>query len=342
MNRIDYLDNIKGVFIILMVMGHCDCYIAHNIPGLEITIMPLFFAVSGIFYKNYGGIKSLAINKINRILVPFFIYYFMAYIMFYAIMFLAPQYLITEAKGITDMFTQKMSFNVPIWYLFALFWAFMIYALLEKGYDLALGKIASLDKYRKLIVALPIIAIAVVGKNLGNNETFLPLHFDTAMTSMPFFYLGVLLKGSAVVNKGTKLDRYNIPLCIALYAISLVLTQTFEVRLVLSNNIIENYMAYIIAMASILAVIFLFKSLNLKNIPVLSYLGRNTLLIVGIHQIIYRPLGVALGMQPIGALDNPYVLTLLTLVICAAAQPIFSKYLPYAVGEKDLFASKKN
>ena len=51
--RIDFIDLAKGVCILLVVVGHCGAPI--DIPGYEIVRMPLYFILSGLFFKEYGG-----------------------------------------------------------------------------------------------------------------------------------------------------------------------------------------------------------------------------------------------------------------------------------------------
>lgn len=51
--RIDFIDLAKGVCIFLVVIGHCGVPI--DIPGFEIVRMPLYFILSGLFFKEYGG-----------------------------------------------------------------------------------------------------------------------------------------------------------------------------------------------------------------------------------------------------------------------------------------------
>lgn len=50
--RIDFIDLAKGICIILVVIGHCG--VSKYIPGYEIVRMPLYFVLSGLFFKNYG------------------------------------------------------------------------------------------------------------------------------------------------------------------------------------------------------------------------------------------------------------------------------------------------
>lgn len=63
--RIDFFDLVKGICILLVVSGHCGFPI--DIPGYEIVRMPLYFILSGMFFKDYGGFKNLLIKKVNKI-----------------------------------------------------------------------------------------------------------------------------------------------------------------------------------------------------------------------------------------------------------------------------------
>ena len=68
-SRIEFIDLAKGICIILVVVGHVGVNIA--IPGLEQVRMPLYFMLSGLFFKNYGGGEYFFIKKVNKILIPF-------------------------------------------------------------------------------------------------------------------------------------------------------------------------------------------------------------------------------------------------------------------------------
>ena len=54
--RIEFIDLAKGVCILMVVMGHCGFPI--DIPVWEIVRMPLYFILSGLFFKDYVGWSS--------------------------------------------------------------------------------------------------------------------------------------------------------------------------------------------------------------------------------------------------------------------------------------------
>lgn len=74
--RLDYLDQIKGFAIILVVMGHLILFaIGHKSPitaWLAYFHMPLFAFVSGFLFDNRIKPSKIAI-KVKNLLVPFFL-----------------------------------------------------------------------------------------------------------------------------------------------------------------------------------------------------------------------------------------------------------------------------
>ena len=54
--RIEFIDLAKGVCILLVIMMHTDVNV--DFPGLRGMRMPLYFILSGLFFKDYGGSVS--------------------------------------------------------------------------------------------------------------------------------------------------------------------------------------------------------------------------------------------------------------------------------------------
>jgi fucose 4-O-acetylase-like acetyltransferase len=75
--RIDFVDLTKGICIILVVMAHIDGAFAKFDESSMISCfrMPLYFFISGIFFKSYEGFAGFLIRKINKLLIPFTFFY---------------------------------------------------------------------------------------------------------------------------------------------------------------------------------------------------------------------------------------------------------------------------
>ena len=62
-----------GFCILLVVMFHAEL-LDKGTPCLGMLRMPFYFALSGLFFKDYGGFKTI-LKKINKLLIPFLFFY---------------------------------------------------------------------------------------------------------------------------------------------------------------------------------------------------------------------------------------------------------------------------
>lgn len=318
--RIDFIDLAKGICIFMVVIGHCNVPI--NIPGYEIVRMPLYFILSGLFFKTYKNEgTSLITKKVNKILVPFLFFYLIGNLTYYGIKFIAPEYLVTRARGIGDLFTNRQFFNGPIWFLLSLFWCniyfYIIVTLAEK------------EITRILIAA----SVGLIGWWIGQKNIFVPLFMDVSMTALPFFVLGYYLKKSNILYPN-RWDRYNICFAIAFWGIAFILTATTRYRLSLHYNKIVGISTYFIAVASVLSILFLCKSI--KRLPFFSYIGRYSIILLCAHHLIYRPVAVAFKATEIDFLNNSYAVAVVTMLLSTLCIPLCLKYIPWFVAQKDI------
>lgn len=73
-NRLEYIDQLRGLAVLLVVLQHCGCATGNYILGFH---MPLFFFLSGHTYRTIGidtQIKDslFIIKKGKRLLIPYF------------------------------------------------------------------------------------------------------------------------------------------------------------------------------------------------------------------------------------------------------------------------------
>ena len=317
--RIEFIDLAKGVCIIMVVIGHCGAHF--NIPGLEIVRMPLYFILSGLFFKDYGGGYNFLIKKTNKILIPFLFFYLVGCAAFYGIKYLAPQLLVTDAGGILDIFNNRQFFNGPIWFLLCLFWCNIIFSQITLN--------VKKDWLRIVLVAL----LGFIGWFLGAKEVFFPMFIDVAFTALPFFAFGYYLKKSEILYPN-RLDRYNLIFAALFWAVAFVLTRTTDYRLSLHYNGLEGWSTYLISITSVLAVLFLCKTI--KHIPFVSYVGRYSIVLLCVHHMIYRPLMVLLPKTGIELLSSNWSIAIITLLLSALCIPVCKKLIPWFVAQKDL------
>lgn len=317
--RIEFIDLAKGICIILVVIGHCGAPL--NIPGLEIVRMPLYFILSGLFFKDYGGGHNFFIRKTNKILIPFIFFYLIGCIAYYIIKFAAPNMLITDARGIFDVFNNRQFFNGPIWFLLCLFWCNIIFCQI------------TIHIKEEWLRIMTVIAMGALGLFLGKRGLFIPMFIDVALTALPFFAFGYYLKKSDILYPN-KYDKYNILFAFVFWSIAFILTKTTEYRLSLHYNGLDGWSTYFISIASVLAILFLCKSI--KYIPFISYAGRYSIILLSVHHMIYRPLIVIMQKTGIELLGNNWSIAIMTLLLSAACIPVCKKFIPWFVAQKDL------
>ena len=77
--RIEYIDLAKGFCIIMVVVFHLSAFAEVDYPAeyyLKTFRMPLYYFLSGCFFKAYGGFWDFVKRKTNKLLIPFFFFYF--------------------------------------------------------------------------------------------------------------------------------------------------------------------------------------------------------------------------------------------------------------------------
>lgn len=318
--RIAFIDLAKGICIIMVIVGHCGAPI--SIPGWEIVRMPLYFILSGLFFKDYGGWVKFLIQKTNKILIPFLFFYLLAYIGFYLIQAFTPNLLITDARGILDMFNNRQFFNGPIWFLLCLFWCNVIFC--------TISLYIPNDSIRIILVCL----LGTIGWYMGNvQHLFMPLFIDVAFTALPFFAFGYYLKKTEILYPN-KYDRYNFLFAILLWGIAFALTKTTHFRLSLHYNGLEGWSTYIISITSVLSILFLCKII--KHIPLVSYMGRYSIILLCTHHMIYRPVRVILDRMGCDGEFQSIAVAVITLFLSTALIPLCIKYIPWFTAQKDL------
>ena len=127
--RIVWIDTAKGICIILVVLyhslihTHADFLLSNT--NLEIFFMPLYFALSGIFFKTYSSFSNFVIRKINKLIVPFLFFYILGSIILPLLLEslsinLFSEYSINEL--VKDcLYNHCRRVNGPLWFLLCLF-----------------------------------------------------------------------------------------------------------------------------------------------------------------------------------------------------------------------------
>lgn len=134
--RVDYLDMVKGIGIILVVIGHSDYLAYHGLTVISSFHMPLFFIVSGMLIRHTGEeqreMKQIFLRKLKSIMIPYVVFC-LIYLAIYGGYFcrvagyLTPEY-------IQEIAVQAISLDgiSVLWFLSALFLAQMLFLGLRR------------------------------------------------------------------------------------------------------------------------------------------------------------------------------------------------------------------
>ena len=325
-DRIEYIDLAKGICIFLVVLDHIaneGYFSAGDYPLNEIfeqTRMPLYFILSGLFFKDYeGGIREFLLRKTNRILVPY---------LFFIILLRAVTWLVRNYTNFASTGADIAAIWGPLWFLRCLFFMNVIFAATYYAIRRVIkNKLAS-----EVLLGATMFVIGIIGYHLGN----LHLNFGSAMTSMPFLWSGFVL------NRRLHLLQRRIPWWLAL-AMALVLFVMVHRLYVGENYFFSNTyssplpLLYISGFSGTLAILLL--SSVVKWLPVISYIGRYSIIVLCTHMVIVTLLVAALHFFPeIQQRDLAHSLIFLGLTIAYSVGCcwLLSRYLPWFTAQKDL------
>lgn len=188
-SRVKFIDLAKGICILLVVYEHtAGSYIGEN--TLVHLRMPLYFVLSGLFFKTYDGISDFLRRKINKLLIPFLTFYIIGYI-FTNVSALALSNPVLK-RDLLEVFYSNDYFNNPIWFLICLFWANIYFWIISNLFS------------KEWLRAAVVLFGGLIGWTIG--ETY-SLYLVQSLSVLPFFYFGSLLgHTSLLIGNGSIRD----------------------------------------------------------------------------------------------------------------------------------------
>ena len=328
----DFVDLTKGVCIILVVMAHIggafDQLDKHSM--LSCFRMPLYFFISGIFFKPYEGLSGFTVRKINKLIIPFIFFYVSAFLLKYIVWKIAPGtfHLPVSWKELLFVFHghDLIKFNPPIWFLLALFNCNILFYLIHY----------LRERHLPLMFAATILT-GCTGFFLGKLHIELPLYIDVAMTALPFYAAGFWIRRyNFFLFPSDRFDK-TIPVFVLLALVVMYFTATTPGMR--TNNYPGNiFQVYTAAFAGIFMIMLICK--KIKRMSIVSYLGRYSIITLSIHGPIIHFVSPVVSHYIHNGWAEASVLLLLTLAICVLFTPILLKIIPQLVAQKDLLKVK--
>ena len=181
--RLAYIDYARGVGILLMIMGHIGF---GNVISkwMHAFHMPIFFIMSGYFFKERDNILNAVVRKVKQLLVPY-VLIGLIHFMIYVLMHMGESGIFEPLR---NLFWVCTNLNMPIagalWFLMCLFWVDVFFMLLyqyaRKYLGIASGLIALLGCMFPTLIHIR-----------------LPWAMDAAFVGVGFYFVGYTLKHHA-------------------------------------------------------------------------------------------------------------------------------------------------
>ena len=301
--RIETIDIMKGLGIIMVMLGHQDLPVSHLIYSFH---MPLFFIIGGYLYKEKSVSLSLK-NDFRRLVIPY---------VFASSLIIGNEMLMSVAKNdskyvyealIASIYGSGHSYHgalfseIPsigaIWFLMALFWTKNIFNILNTFLN---------NKCLFITCIVLSFAASYIDKYVIN----MPFDILPGLSAIIFYYIGFFLKDYVV-------RWYTIIFLVLMWGVAVNYSHLYMVRCDFGCYPID----ILGACGGTVIIYFVSKYIHCisKLSYMLSWLGVNSLAILCFHS--YK---INHSIWQIMGVSNPYIVIfikmlfpiLLTLLCC--------------------------
>lgn len=359
--RLDYPDMVKGIGIILVILGHVT-----SIPGpLRIWIsayhMPVFFVLSGMMMgmkqDSFDDVKAILIHKARGILIPYFWFSLSYFILDIGNLYLEKIDFNTFVSNIISSLT--FYGKAVLWFLPALFLTQMYFILLRRRFNgvltcvtiLVIVTVAYLCKLELDKLSLEYVDSLFVTTVINFFRTFV-----RAAIALPFVGLGYLIQALATsydnagkVKKNKFASAYNNPdvrakiimviagiiLLVAVYYLGMI-NGCVDLHSIILGNVA---LYYITAILGSLGLIILCK--GLPPIGIIKYYGKNSLIVMAAHldyYILWASLVLSTKIVKICNTDNQVVflgcVVIFVLLMSTIVIEGINRFFPFVMGKK--------
>lgn len=213
-NRIEYIDLAKGFCILLVVWGHSmgpldspDYFLKDT---LSMFRMPLYFFLSGLFFKPYENFWGFLKRKTNKLLIPF---------LFWHVLFVLSVPFVSRTQQFGwHLFWDYIlpggdPHNTALWFLNCLFVLNLVFYLI-----VTISKKFGTNAIQYISIVVIVASAGCCGYYLSLQGIHLPLKMETVLTAMPFFAVGYGFGQKKELMTSHRLDN-----CLTLSAIGCLL-----------------------------------------------------------------------------------------------------------------------
>ncbi len=344
--RIIWIDYAKFIAITIMILGHTNL---NQTPYIclfgYIFHMPIFFFISGLFEKGASIGKSL-MNVTRTLIVPYFVFSLFSFSYCWCYPILHPE-LYPNINSFTDIYSaatlgtlfmenrvREFSFlpNYPLWFLAALMVAKILFSIFH-----------SLAQKLKINNPLYWIVISFISVFLFlKSRQIYYFSIDSALMGFPLYVLAYHIK---IETQKRIFENYAIPIFILSFLYTLFVgMQNGAVNMdggYYGKSLIMFYINAIIAIFMVISFSYIICK-KFKPIKFASYLGANTLVILGVHNFILQCIkGFIVMILGIKISKNDllsFLITVIILILCIPISKFINAKLSWIIGKKQIKA----
>lgn len=323
--RIEWIDYLKAIGIFLVSLGHSNCNLTLR-KYIYSFHMPLFFILGGITFNpnKYKGIIECIKDKTKKLLLPYLCINIFT-IPFY---YIYCNYIGNKTFDIVQIIKGLLIgnndivilVNGPTWFILTLFLGEILFFILYK--------IFRGDKKHLLNTSILLIIIGYV-ESITSGNLLMPWHINSVPVGCALIIIGYLAYGYIRENE-EKIKEINILVAIGLIIIGAYIAIWINGKVSFGGN---NYKSIILTFSSLFCTIagitlFLMK---IKKFGILSFIGRNSLIILAIH----KPIILILRYFIPGFKTQSWFSTILGVLMFICLLPItylIDKFMPFLVG----------
>lgn len=269
--HITWVDNLKGIGIILVVLGHM-------LPGKMLASfiysfhMPLFFFLSGYLTKE-RIFKENFKSKFRSLMMP----YIIAAILSFPIGILIAKVFnqddsILRHVGQIFYLNGDVGWNTPLWFLVVLFITECIFSIVKKSW---------------MSVSFICLFSIILGLFVFNNNMVLPFGIHIVFFVIPFYSFGIVLKKTNILERINLhwIIRIILSFCLISLVIFILNQEDFYISEIYHSKLGNYFLYYAKAIMMICSLLLL--SVDSKKSNFLSKFSEHTLFILTTHYLFF-------------------------------------------------------
>ena len=327
--RIEWIDLAKGFCILFVMWWHIkELYSNRGFTDRNYWLymgtyfrMPLYFFLSGLFFKQYSGYLEFLCRKTNKLLIPYLV--FAALGIAYCLLW--PD----KLPALRDW--QSLYPFLPVWFLLCLFLMNNLFYFIQH-----------ICRGQHLTIYASVCALGVIGYYSGGNVVPI-LHLRSVLTAMPFFVAGYAVRQHTTWLHHRVRAWELLFAALATVALYALVRHEGKMGIFYINNdyhvpLWALYLGGALGVYAILAV-----ANYLRRLPVVSFLGRYSIIVLITHypiiylfpknwnRLLFR------GFEGYCALEELVLLAFIEVPVIILCK----HYLPWIFAQKDLLKYNK-